>query len=300
MKKIIIDADPGTDDFIAISLALKSRKFDVLGITTVEGNCSLENATKNTFKVLNMCERDDIEVYKGLKNDYLGTPNATDAHGNNGLGGIEYRHINRKENKMGAVDFLINTVKENPGEITLVAIGPLTNIAECIKKDSYFARNVKELIIMGGSASYGNITPYAEFNFYKDPNSVDTVLKADFKSIKIFGWDVTTKAPLLKEYEEKLKESNLELPRFIYDITRSTANRDTPLYGGAVISDALVIAYLLDSTVCKLDYASVKIILEGEKQGSTQINFVDNSNIMVATSIDSDKFYKILFSEIYK
>ena len=165
MKKIIIDTDPGTDDFIAISLALKSNKFDVLGITTVEGNCSLDNATKNAFKTLNMCERDDIEVYKGLENDYLGTLSATDVHGNNGMGGIEYTPINRKENSIGAIDYLINTIKENPNEITIVALGPLTNIAACIENDKEFAKNVKELVIMGGSASYGNITPYAELNY---------------------------------------------------------------------------------------------------------------------------------------
>ena len=265
MKKIIIDTDPGTDDFIAISLALKSNKFDVLGITTVEGNCSLENATKNAFKVLNMCGRDDIEVYKGLKNDYLGTMEATDVHGNNGMGGIEYDEINRKENEISAVDYLINTVKENPNEITIVAVGPLTNIAACVKKDEEFAKNVKELVIMGGSASYGNITPYAEFNFYKDPESVDTVLKGDFKSILIFGWDITTQMPLVGENEDILKRSTKELPKFIYDITRNAATDIDKKWGGAVISDPLTIAYLIDNSVCELDFANVKMILDGEK-----------------------------------
>ena len=298
MKKIIIDADPGTDDFIAISLALKSKEFDVLGITTVEGNCSLENATKNAFKVLNMCDRDDIEVYRGLKNDNLETQNANDVHGNNGLGGIDYTPIDRKENEKSAIDFLIQTVNENPGEITIIALGPLTNIAECIRRDKNFANNVGLLLIMGGSASYGNITPYAEFNFYKDPYSVQEVLNADFKDILIFGWDVTTKMPLLEKYEKILNNSEKNLPKFIYDITRTTVVHDKPSYGGAVISDPLLVAYLIDNSLVELKHANVKMITSGNEAGRSIVEFADDSNIRFATSVDSDKFYSILFDAI--
>lgn len=298
MRKIIIDADPGTDDFIAISLALKSEKFDVLGITTVEGNCSLENATKNAFKALNMCDRDDIEVYKGLKNDNLETQNANDVHGNNGLGGIEYTSIDRKENKKSAIDFLIQTVNENPGQITIVALGPLTNIAECIRRDKEFANNVGSLLIMGGSASYGNITPFAEFNFYKDPYSVENVLQANFNNILIFGWDVTTKMPLLEKYEKILNNSEKVLPKFIYDITRTTVVHDKSSYGGAVISDPLLVAYLIDNSVVQLKPANVKITTSGNQSGKSIVEFVNNSNIKFATSVDRDKFYDILFKVI--
>ena len=197
MEKIIIDADPGTDDFIAIALAIKSNKFDILGITTVEGNCTLNNAVENTFVVLDMCNARDIPVYIGCKNNNLGTLNANDVHGDNGLGGIEYKKLDMKAKDKAAVDFLIESVKKYPKEVTIVALGPLTNISECIKKDKDFAKNVGKLVIMGGSASYGNITPYAEFNFHKDPFSVDDVLKADFDNTLIFGWDITTKMPLL-------------------------------------------------------------------------------------------------------
>ena len=245
MKKIIIDADPGVDDFIAISLAILSKKFDILGITTVEGNCSLENATKNTFKILDMCKC-NIPVYKGCTNDELGKFNATDVHGNNGLGGIDYGPVDGKVQDMSAKDFLISMVKKYPGEITIVALGPLTNIAECIKNDSEFAKNIGELVVMGGSASYGNITEYAEFNFYKDPYSADIVVKSDIKKISIVGWDITSKMPLSGELEDKFKTSDNELARFIFDISRNAARHDRELYGGAVISDPLTIAYLIN------------------------------------------------------
>ena len=298
MKKIIIDADPGTDDFIAISLALKSKEFDVLGITTVEGNCSLENATKNALKVLNMCDRDDIEVYKGLKNSDLETRNASDVHGNNGLGGIDYTPINRKENELSAIDFLIQTVNENPGQITVVALGPLTNIAECIRRDEKFANNVGSLLIMGGSTTQGNIKPFSEFNFYKDPYSAEFVLSSNIKEIIMFGWSITTRMPLIKKYEDILKNSEKELPRFIYDITRKTTSHDQELYGGAVISDPLLLAYLIDNSVVYLHCVNVEVITEGENFGRSVVKFVNDSNIKVAVSVDSDKFYNILFDAI--
>ena len=300
MKKLIIDADPGTDDFIAISLALKSKMFDVIGITSVEGNCDLESATKNCFKVLNMCNRDDIEVYKGLNNNFLGTKSASDVHGNNGLGGIYYEPINRTENKSNAIDFLVKTINDNPNEVTIAALGPLTNIAECIKKDKTFASKVKELIIMGGSDSLGNITQYAEFNFYKDPKSVETVLKANFKSILIFGWNYTTKLTLTNQYEEILKNSDKELPRFIYSITRKTVEHDKPIFGGAVISDPITIAHLIDNSIANMKPVKINIIVEGENAGESEVEYVDNSNIKFACLNDGDKekFYNTLFKYI--
>ena len=296
--KVIIDTDPGVDDFIAISLALKSNKFDVLGLTTVEGNCSLENATLNAFKALDMVNRQDIEVYKGLRQDNMDNSHAIDVHGNNGLGGIEYTPINREANSEGAIDYLIRMVNTYPKQITILALGPLTNIAECVKKDKCFSKNVKSLLIMGGSASKGNITPYAEFNFYKDPVSAEKVLQADFENIIIFGWDVTNKMPLLNNYEEKLKKANGILPKFIYDITRSMALHDRLEYGGAIISDPILVAYLIDNEVAKLKPIEINIITTGEEMGRSIVSVVNESNIWMATYADQQKFYSILLDNI--
>jgi len=152
LEKIIIDCDPGVDDFSAISLAVKSNRFNILGITTVAGNCSLENATNNAFKALNMVKRDDIPVYKGMDKSLLVEDvDATYVHGNNGLGGVNFSPIQRVPEKENAVDYLVRIAKEYPGEITLVPIGPLTNIAMAIKKDPKFTRNIKRVILMGGA-----------------------------------------------------------------------------------------------------------------------------------------------------
>ena len=301
MRKIIIDADPGTDDFIAISLAVKSNMFDIQGITTVEGNCSLDDAINNTFKALDMLDRDDIEVYKGLTNSEIGTESALDVHGSNGLGGVEYTPINRKVNEKSAIDFIIDTINNNPGEITLVCLGPLTNVAEAIKKDPSFVKNTKELVIMGGSRFLGNITPYAEFNFHKDPKAVDIVIGAGFENVTVIGWDRAIRTALLPEYEARLKNSNNELMRFIYDITRTTAERDKDTYGGAVISDAVVISYLIDPSIITLEDADMDIIRHGKKAGQSDIELINkDSNCKYAVKIDSEKFYELLFDILSK
>ena len=208
MRKIIIDCDPGSDDAFALALAIKSNVFDIRGITIVEGNVSLEDCARNTFKILNLCGKDDIPVYKGLKSESNSSVDAMNVHGNNGLGGVEYEKIRRRVKSMSAIDYLIEEVNSNPKEITVIALGALTNIAAAIKKDKLFAKNVQELVIMGGSSKEGNITPVAEFNFYKDPVAADIVLKTKFESILVFGWNVTTTMPLLKKYEKKLYSSD--------------------------------------------------------------------------------------------
>lgn len=296
MRKIIIDADPGTDDFIAISLAVKSNMFDIQGISIVEGNCNIDSAINNTFKALDMLGRNDIEVYKGLTNNELGTESALDAHGENGLGGVEYTPINRKVNEKSAIDFIIDTINNNPKEVTLVCLGPLTNIAAAIKKDPSFVKNTKELVIMGGSRFLGNITPYAEFNFHKDPKSVDIVIGAGFENVTVIGWDRATRTALLPEYEARLKNSNNELMKFIYDITRTTAERDKEVYGGAVISDAVVISYLIDPSIITLEDADMDIIRHGKKAGQSDIELTStNKNCKYATKIYNEKFYNLFF-----
>ncbi len=300
MEKIIIDADPGVDDAFALLLAANSKEIDIQAITTVAGNCSLENATNNTFKILDLLNRHDILVYKGmdraLKAD---NEDASYVHGNNGMGGIDYEPVNRQVENIHAVDYLINTVHENPNEITIVAIGPLTNIACAINKDAEFAKNVKSLVIMGGAIEEGNITPYAEFNFYKDPDAAKIVFESDFKEIIMMGLDVTTKLPLNEKLENLLQNMNNELADFLFRITRKGADFDRKAgHGGFILNDPITITYLIDSSIVTLKDAKVSIETSGEKMGKSNVIFTKESNCKVACDVDSEKFYKILFKRI--
>jgi len=301
MRRIIIDADPGVDDAFAIMLALKSDKLKIEAITTVAGNCSLDNATKNSLKILDLINRKDIPVYKGmdkaLKKD---NGNADYVHGNNGLGGIKYKPIIGTVEDGHAVDYLIESVNGNPGEITIVAIGPLTNIASAINKDKNFAKNVKELVIMGGSIDKGNITPVAEFNFYIDPDAAKIVFDSDFKNITMIGLDVTTKVPLNKNLEQLLLNMDNEIAKFLYDITRVGADFDRKVgFDGFILNDPLTIGYLIDSSILKLKCAKVNIDIDGKTEGKSRVNFVEKSNCKVAVGVKTTEFYKILLNNIF-
>lgn len=301
MKRIIIDTDPGVDDVFAIALAGNSTDIKIEGITTVSGNCSLENAIQNTFKALDLINKKNIPVYKGIDRSLKQQhEDATDVFSNNGMGGVIYTPINTNVQKQNAIDYLIETVNNNPNQITIVAIGPLTNIACAINKSREFVKNVDKLIIMGGSAGKGNITPHAEFNFYKDPEAANIVFSANFKEIIMSGWDVTTKLPLNKKYETMLKNINNDVSNFLFDITRIVADFDRKNgYEGAILSDPLTIAYLIDDSIVKLKPAKVNIELSGDTIGKSNVQFTENSNCKVACDVDVNKFYKLLFKNIF-
>lgn len=301
-EKIIIDADPGVDDAFAILLACKSNEFDIDGITTVCGNTNIENIINNTFKLLDLCDRNDIKVYKGM--DISVSNNLEDAshvHGKNGMGGIEFEKINRNVEEVGAVDYLINRVNSNPGEITICALGPLTNIAEAIKKNKYFKTNIKKLIIMGGADGIGNITPFAEFNFYKDPISAKCVFDNLNCEIVVVPLNASYQFPLLLAYEEKLNSKKTEISNFCYAITRESSDYDRKVkkLGGLILNDPLTILYLLDNSLFEYEYVKVNMIIDGEKSGMSEVTKCDKSNIKFIYNIDSSKCYKILFKRLF-
>lgn len=305
-ERIIIDCDPGTDDAIALMLAIKSNKFNIEGITTVAGNCSIDNAINNTFKILEVSGNEDIPVYRGCGKSLVKDEiDASHVHGDNGLGGLAFEKINREVESISAIDYLIDKVNSNPKEITLVACGPLTNIATIIKKEPNFCDNLKRLIIMGGGNDIGNITPYAEFNFYKDPHAAKIVFENVNCEVIVVPLNCTHKFPLNSLSENRLQYLNYHIQsdssdqaKFIYDITRTAKKRDAYL-GGAIIHDATTILYLLDNSILKVKNVDIDIIVDGDKEGMSVIKDNDSSNIKFAYDIDVDKCYKILFKEIF-
>ena len=300
-ERIIIDADPGVDDAFAIMLAVNSNKFDIEGITTVTGNCDLENATNNTLKILDLSKENNIKVYKGMSKSLSDdSVDATHVHGNNGLGGVVFEKIKRTVEDKHAVDYLIETVNNSPHEITLVAIGPLTNIAEAINRDKNFANNIKKLVIMGGGDNVGNITPYAEFNFYKDPVAAKIVFENVKCDIVVIPLNASNMFPLTDVLENKLLNMNNEVAKFLYDITRQGAkfDRKTLNLGGLIINDPLTIVYLIDNSSLYLKKVNIDIVVDGERSGMSVITENNNSNISFAYSIVPDKCYKILFKNM--
>lgn len=300
MPKVIIDADPGVDDAFAIILACKNKLIDLMGITVVAGNCSLDNGIRNSFKLLDMCDKYYIPVYKGAEVSLETRDiNAAHVHGENGFGDFEYEPIVRSVNG-DAVEYLINTVNENPGQIDVVAIGPLTNIALAIMKDKNFVKNIKGLYIMGSSKVKGNISKFSEFNFYQDPHAADIVFKSDIANINVFGLNVTTKLTLDEKYEQLLQENSTnEIADILYKITRKGSEFDRLMgYDGLHLNDPLVIAYLINSNVTKMTPVKINIVTEGDEIGNSIIRMVDESNINFAYEVDKELFYEILFKAI--
>ena len=226
--KIIFDTDfvmPPYDDSMALMLALQSPEFEILGITTVAGNDSVERATSDVLRMLEIAKQTDIPVYRGAdmplvheKSDF-----AVREYGNwysnepppVPPGG----HAEKKAEAESAASFMVRSVLENPGQITLVAIGPLTNVARAIRADAGFAENVKRLVIMGGAIAIlpdggGNITPNAEFNFWVDPEAAYTALRSGIP-IELSPLNVSRKSSLSNAWYEKTVATDTPLTRLL-------------------------------------------------------------------------------------
>ena len=302
MERIIIDADPGTDDAFAIVLAAKSKDIQIEGITTVNGNCSLANATNNALNLIDMLDI-NVNVYEGSNQSLtLNRNDATDVHGNNGMGGVSLPNLMGRVNQdRSAIDFLIETVNNNPKQITVVAIGPLTNIALAIQKDSNFAKNIKSLVVMGGGKEAGNITQWAEFNFYIDGKAASIVLNSGIEDIVIIPLNVTEKNILTQQKENQLLSIDNKIAKFLYDITRASAKFDMEKgFEGACMHDPVTIAYLIDKEIVKLYDFHMDVITEGEMEGKCIFDDSKESNCRVALDIDSEKFFDMFFETVFK
>ncbi len=208
-RKLIIDCDPGIDDAIAIVSALQYPGFEILGITTTFGNAPIEQATKNALRVVELSGK-NIPVYQGADKP-LSVPLRAPpdfVHGKDGLGNTRQPEPSAKPQDKSAAQFLSDATRAHPGQITILAVGRLSNLAEAIKLDSHFVRNVREVVLMGGALYVpGNVSPGAEANVGGDPHAADLVFTAPWK-LTMIGLDVTTKVRLNEETLSRVKDSN--------------------------------------------------------------------------------------------
>src|SRR5437868_13899528 len=208
MRRIILDTDPGIDDALALFLALASPEVQLEAITTVSGNVDVAFTTYNALTLLELAGRTDIPVARGCDRPLIRQPfNAAFVHGDNGLGGLQLPEPRIQPVAVHAVDVIIEKILAAPGEITLVTIGPLTNIALALRREPRIAQQVREVVIMGGALRVpGNTTPSAEFNIYVDPHAAHIVLHAGWP-IRLVSLDTTMQAELRREQVEMLASS---------------------------------------------------------------------------------------------
>lgn len=304
-KRVILDVDMGSDDAICIMLAMLHKKIKVEGITLVHGNTSMENIKKNVFKTLDIINQNNqVNIYEGESKPLssYGVNTDDNAHGSNGFSGLIYDEVKGIIQKETAVDFLINYVNEHPHKITIVAVSPLTNIAQAIIKDVNFAKNIKELIIMGGAENSGNITPYAEFNFYKDPQATKIVFESGIKNIVMIGFNITKHVTINPGMEQILNNPYNQKAKFIYDISRDSAKLDIEAFGtdGSPINDAINICYLIDKSILKLEPVHIDINTDDEARlGESKVIEGKTANCLIARDIDIKKCRQIIFNTIY-
>ena len=283
-RKVIIDCDPGIDDALAIILALKSKEIEVVGITTVSGNVESLQGAKNALKVLKLLGRLDIPVYLGeskpIKRELV---TAQDTHGEDGLGETFLEEVSSEYIRENGVDFILNTLK-NQENVSIIALGPLTNLCRAIEKDSETFHRVKEIVSMGGAyKSHGNCSPVAEFNYWVDPHGAREFLKKFNGEFTMVGLDVTREIVLTPNLREMIHQFKDEIGDFIYDITRFYVDfhweQERTL--GCVINDPLAVEYFINRELCEGFKAYVDIACEDISMGQSVVDVADFDEVFV-------------------
>ncbi|XP_043702127.1 uridine nucleosidase 1-like isoform X1 [Telopea speciosissima] len=221
-EKIIIDTDPGIDDSMAIFMAFQTPEVEVLGLTTIFGNVSTAGATRNALLLCELAGCPGIPVAEGSSEPLKGgIPSVADfVHGPDGLGNVSLPPPKEKKIEKSATEFLVDKVSEYPGEVSILALGPLTNLALAIKRDSSFASKVKRLVILGGAFfALGNVNPAAEANIYGDPEAADIVFTSG-ANIIVVGINITTQVKLTDEDLSELRDSKGRNSHFLGELCK--------------------------------------------------------------------------------
>jgi purine nucleosidase len=295
MKKVIFDVDTGIDDAMAIAYAVNSQELDIIGLTTCYGNVAVDEATRNTLAVLEKLDK-KIPVFAGADKPLKRKPRegyAKHVHGEDGLGNVLDFEPQATVESESAVDFIINQVKKLPNEITIIAVGPLTNLALAIQKAPEIVELVKEVVIMGGAVFVpGNVTPHAEANIITDPESAGIVLSSGLP-ITLVGLDVTMQTLLPRANVDAWRNSGSEVGEFFANMVgfyHDFYESSKPGIGGCGLHDPLAVGVAIDSSLVKTKYIGVDVITEGEEEGRTVPVAVGESKISVCTEVDAPRF----------
>ncbi|KAF7646761.1 hypothetical protein LDENG_00182770 [Lucifuga dentata] len=317
-KLVIIDTDCGIDDAQAIMLALAAPNIQVLGVTCVFGNAAVENVCQNVLRVLSVCECQQIPVFQGSGGPLVGAVEPCRDHfGTDGLGDvIEDKDPQWKEKiqREHAVNAMIRLVSENQNQVSLVALGPLTNLALAIRLDPGFPQKLKDLYIMGGNMEgKGNVTLCAEFNFALDPESAYVVLEEFLCPTHLATWEYSCRNALTWEFFEQLINQDAPAARFMKMITskcwayskETMKNKRDVYFGPGFVSyDAYAMAACIDdSTVTENIECPVRVELQGSigrgMMALDRINSLNKSHcVFVMNKCDRVKFSQMLMESL--
>jgi inosine-uridine nucleoside N-ribohydrolase len=272
--RVLIDTDPGVDDAMAILLALNSPELKVEALTVVAGNVDARQGLENALKIVSLAERCDVAVAGGAQhplNQKLIT--AQFWHGKNGLAGVELPATKCKADTHFGPDLIIEMVHRYPHELTLIPVGPLTNIALAVSKDPSIASLVRDIVIMGGSVSGGNVNGAAEANIYNDPEAAQIVFNAGWM-VTMIGSDVGERTLMTRKYLAELQANHGPQSDFIAKLANFYLTRSEKSgYSGAAMYDPLAVGTVIDPTLVTLKDMHVDVETRGEfTRGETVAN----------------------------
>ena len=304
MTEIILDCDPGHDDAIALLLALASPELELLGVTTVSGNQTLEKTTANAIRVLDHVGRAEVQVAAGADRPLLRDRHvAAEVHGETGLDGPELPPPSRQPEPMHAIDWIAATLRERLRPVTLVPTGPLTNIALFLARYPELATRVERVVLMGGAVGEGNVTPAAEFNIWADPEAAHRVFSSGL-DLTMIGLDVTHQALLMPVDVQRLRGAG-RAGKLVADLFGFYARYHRDRYGwaGAPVHDAVAVAHVIDGGLLTTKHLGVIVDTGPElSRGRTHTDVSGLSgwerNCSVAVGIDADAFRELLVARI--
>jgi inosine-uridine nucleoside N-ribohydrolase len=298
----ILDCDPGHDDAIALLLALASPELELLGVTTVSGNQTLEKTTANAIRVLDHVGRHDVPVAAGaprplVRERYV----AAYVHGETGLDGPDLPPPGREPEQGHAIEFIAARARERP--ITLVPTGPLTNVALFLARYPELQERIERVVLMGGAIAEGNVTPAAEFNIWADPEAAERVFQSGL-DVTMVGLDVTHKALFTQEHADRLAAAG-KAGKLVADLFGFYVQFHQSQYGwdGTPVHDAVAVAHVIDPSI--LETKDRGVIVDTGPELSRGRTYVDlwgragwEANCHVATDIDSARFLDLLVARI--
>lgn len=315
-RKVILDVDTGSDDAVAIMLAALHPDIDLVAVCTVKGNQPLKNTTENTKKVLDLVHS-DAPLYMGCKQalvrdvapwriKYENRATAVDKDGKPFFihqDFVQLKESTRKVEDIPAPIFYVNYLKTAKEPVTLVCVGPLTNLATALSIDPDIIENIEELVVMGGADNEANATSSSEFNFFFDPEAAQKVFQSGIKKITLCPLDVTHKAMVTKDDCVRFNEIGTPAAKFAVDMCETrievhTQCQPLSLPDACALHDPLCIAYLIDPTVLTdVRFLHVDIGLSGLSDGASIVDhryFQDNRNAFIAYDGDRKKFVDIM------
>ncbi len=319
-KKVIIDTDPGTDDAMALMLALNSPELDVRAITVVPGNVTAQQGLENALRLASLANRCDIPVAAGAQHPlFQKLITAEFWHGKNGLANIELPLSKCKVDARFGPDLIIQMVHAAPHELTLLPVGPLTNIALAVLKDPSIVPLVKEVILMGGSITGGNVNAAAEANIYNDPEAAQIVFEAGWP-LTMVGLDVGDKTLFSRQHLAQLRQTHGPINDFMVQITDFLVTLSEKFgSGGTPMYDPLAVGVAIDATFVKAPPLRVGVETRGDfTRGETVANrrgFVERNvlhgdryiiegadkvepNAKVCVEVDAERFLQLFISRI--